>query len=34
MAGFTKMMYAIVTKVVRPARSSVRQVAWCSANLK
>jgi hypothetical protein len=34
MAGFTKMMYAIVMKVVRPARSSERQVAWCSENLK
>ena len=34
MAGFTKMMYAIVMKVVRPARDSVRQVVWCSAKRK
>ena len=26
MAGLTKMMYAMVTKVVRPASVSVRQV--------
>src|SRR5580658_5831454 len=31
MEGFTKMMYAIVMKVVAPARISVRQLVLCSA---
>lgn len=34
MDGFTKMMYAIVMKVVKPARSSVRQVVLWSAKWK
>src|SRR5580658_1209952 len=33
-AGFTKMMYAMVTKVVDPARISVRQLAPSSRNWK
>ena len=33
-AGLTKMMYAIVRKVVNPARISVRIVVFFSANLK
>jgi len=32
--GFTKMMYAIVMKVVRPARVSVRQLVACSEKPK
>src|ERR1700691_3419440 len=34
MAGFTKMMYAMVTNVVDPARISVRQLAPSSRNSK
>ncbi|MCY1305339.1 hypothetical protein D9M68_811560 [compost metagenome] len=31
--GLTKMMYAIVRKVVMPARTSVRTSVWCSRSL-
>jgi hypothetical protein len=34
MFGFRKMMYAMTTKVVTPARTSVPQLAWRSPNLK
>ena len=34
MAGLTKMMYAMVMNVVRPARISVRQVVWWDAKPK
>jgi hypothetical protein len=34
MAGFTKTMYAMVMKVVRPARTSVRHVVWWAAKPK
>ena len=33
-AGFTKMMYAIVMNVVRPASNSFRHVVWCAAKPK
>ncbi len=33
MVGLTKMMYAIVRKVVTPASISVRTSVWCSRSL-
>jgi hypothetical protein len=34
MAGFTRTMYAMVTKVVRPAKNSVRQFVFRRENSK